>query len=94
MMSLKEAVHTAWSIIYDLLLFVGIVIVYTIEAVILTFIPRRYRSKSIRGEVALVTGGASGIGKLIAMKLVKLGASVVVWDINKKGKKLFCLYFI
>ncbi|XP_020300720.1 short-chain dehydrogenase/reductase family 16C member 6-like isoform X2 [Pseudomyrmex gracilis] len=85
MMSLKEAVHIAWNIIYDLLLFVGIVIVYTTEAVILTFIPRRYRSKSIKGEVALVTGGASGIGRLIAVKLAKLGASVVVWDINKKG---------
>lgn len=71
--------------IYDLLLFIGMAIVYSIETLILKLIPRRYRAKSIKGEIALVTGGASGIGKLIAIKLAKLGAHVVIWDINKNG---------
>lgn len=85
MMNLKEGVH----MIYDLFLFIGITVIYITETVILTLIPRRYRAKSIKDEIALVTGGASGIGKLIAIKLAKLGAHVIVWDINKNGKKLF-----
>jgi len=83
-MTLKEAMH----VIYDLLLFIGMAIVYFTETVVLTLVPRRYRAKSIKGEIALVTGGASGIGKLIAIKFAKLGAHVIVWDINKNGERL------
>ena len=63
----------------------GMTVVYIMEAVVLSLIPRRYRGKSINGEVALVTGGAGGIGKLIAAKLANLGCTVVIWDINKVG---------
>lgn len=73
------------SLMYDLLLFVGMSLIYVSEAIVLSLIPRRYRAKSIKGEVALITGGAGGIGRLIAAKLAKLGAHVVIWDINKSG---------
>jgi len=85
MMTLKKGVH----VIYDLLMFIGLAIVYFTEAAVLMLIPRRYRAKSIKGEIALITGGASGIGKLIAIKFAKLGAHVIVWDINKNGERLF-----
>nr|XP_034175829.1 estradiol 17-beta-dehydrogenase 11 [Osmia lignaria] len=73
------------NLLYDVLLFAGMALIYISEALILTFIPRRYRAKSIKGEVALITGGAGGIGKLMAIKLAKLGAHVVIWDINRTG---------
>ncbi|KAH0949900.1 hypothetical protein HN011_003306 [Eciton burchellii] len=81
MTSLRAGVQT----IYNLLLFVGMAIVYCTETMLLTLMPRRYRAKSIKDEIALVTGGASGIGRLIASKLAKLGAHVIIWDINKSG---------
>jgi 3-oxoacyl-[acyl-carrier protein] reductase len=36
----------------------------------------------VQGKVALVTGGAQGIGEAIAMTLAKEGASVAVLDVN------------
>ncbi|CAK8680910.1 estradiol 17-beta-dehydrogenase 11-like [Clavelina lepadiformis] len=39
--------------------------------------------KSIHGEVALVTGAGHGMGRLLAVKLARLGAKVIVVDINR-----------
>jgi 2-deoxy-D-gluconate 3-dehydrogenase len=42
----------------------------------------------LRGKVAIVTGGAVGIGKAIASRLAEAGASVLITDINEEtGKK-------
>ena len=40
---------------------------------------------NLNGKVALVTGAGQGIGKVIALKLAKNGASVVLNDLNKEG---------
>ena len=85
-MDLKEVVN----LIYDILVFIWHAIIYISESIILSVIPRRFRSKVIRGEVALVTGGAGGIGSSIAMKLAMLGAHVIIWDINKSGTCIVC----
>lgn len=74
------------TLLYDLLLLLGMAVIYISEAIVLTFIPRRYRAKSVKGEVALITGGAGGVGSMIATKLAKLGADVVIWDVNRPGK--------
>ncbi len=38
--------------------------------------------KSIQEKNVLITGGAAGIGKLMAQEFLKLGANVILWDIN------------
>ncbi|KAK0178539.1 hypothetical protein PV327_007420 [Microctonus hyperodae] len=88
-MELKESV----KILYDTIMFAWLMIFYTIEVLLTNLIPRRYRSKSIKGEIALITGAASGIGKLMAVKLASLGARVVVWDINKLVKESASITF-
>ena len=42
---------------------------------------------SLQGETSVVTGGAKGIGKAIALRLARDGANVGVLDIDKDGAK-------
>lgn len=41
--------------------------------------------KEFKGKVAVVTGGANGIGHALAQEAVKRGMKVVIADIDKKG---------
>jgi len=40
---------------------------------------------NLEGQVAIVTGGASGIGKAVCERLAEVGARIVVADVNEKG---------
>ena len=41
--------------------------------------------QDIAGKVALVTGGASGMGQIYARRLAGRGAKVAIFDVNQAG---------
>jgi sorbitol-6-phosphate 2-dehydrogenase len=41
----------------------------------------------LEGKVAIVTGGASGIGRAVCERLAEAGAKIVVADVNEEGAK-------
>lgn len=47
----------------------------------------------LSGKVAIVTGGANGIGKAVAKALIRSGASVVIADMNEKAIRETCAEF-
>ncbi|KAK4311630.1 hypothetical protein Pmani_016887 [Petrolisthes manimaculis] len=64
-------------------------LVYTVycwlEVLVLTLVPRSYRRKDIKANIVLVTGGGSGIGRLMCLKMAARGALIVTWDVSQKG---------
>jgi len=75
----------------SIVLEVGAALLYTllvsIYSIIKLFIPESHFFKEVRGDIVLVTGGGSGIGRLMCIKLARRGAIVVTWDINTKGNE-------
>ncbi|TIV93613.1 MAG: SDR family NAD(P)-dependent oxidoreductase, partial [Mesorhizobium sp.] len=44
---------------------------------------RRVNAVDLSGRVAVVTGGAQGIGLAVARRLLSSGAGVAIWDIDQ-----------
>ena len=61
------------------LLFVLAVYFYILE--ILAFFTTK--KKDVRNEIVLITGAGHGIGREVALEFGRLGARVVIWDINQ-----------
>ncbi|XP_059716810.1 epidermal retinol dehydrogenase 2 [Haemorhous mexicanus] len=60
-----------------------LLVYYLLESLVFFVIPGR--KKNVSGEIVLITGAGSGIGRLLAVKFANLGATVVLWDINQEG---------
>eukprot|EP00794_Sanderia_malayensis_P011970 gene11970-13207_t len=54
-----------------------------IQAIVGLIIPAR--RKSVDGEIVLITGAGSGLGKLMALRFADLGATVLCCDVNKEA---------
>lgn len=44
----------------------------------------------LEGKTAIITGGASGIGRATAIKFIEYGARVILFDVNESPLKEFC----
>ncbi|NWI37881.1 RDHE2 dehydrogenase, partial [Picathartes gymnocephalus] len=60
-----------------------LLVYYLLESLVFLIVPGRKRNVS--GEIVLITGAGSGIGRLLGVKFASLGATVVLWDINQEG---------
>ena len=47
------------------------------------FFIKRCSMKQLKDKIVLVTGGASGIGKIMVRLLLERAAKVIIWDINE-----------
>ncbi|KAM5313707.1 epidermal retinol dehydrogenase 2 [Glossophaga mutica] len=69
-------------------IFLGKSLFALLETLIFTLIPKP--RKNVAGEIVLITGAGSGLGRLLALKFARLGAALVLWDVNKEGNEETC----
>lgn len=73
------------SLIIETFSVIGIVIWQCLKSFIQIFFPPP--RKDISGEIIFLTGAGSGIGRLMALKFAKLGATIVCVDINQTANE-------
>ncbi|CAH0725682.1 unnamed protein product, partial [Brenthis ino] len=79
-------VSSIFDIAKDTVLFLVLSCYYILESLFWTLVPNVIRPmKNLKDEVILITGGAGGVGKHLAIKLARLGAKVVLWDVNQEA---------
>ncbi|XP_008704931.1 epidermal retinol dehydrogenase 2 [Ursus maritimus] len=72
----------------ELIVFLGKSGIAFLEAMMFTIIPKP--RKNVAGEIVLITGAGSGLGRLLAVRFARLGSVLVLWDINKEGNEDTC----
>ncbi|XP_049638370.1 short-chain dehydrogenase/reductase family 16C member 6-like [Suncus etruscus] len=71
------------NVIVDSAELLGKLVYYLLEASFYSVIPKK--KKDVTGEIVLITGAGSGLGRLMAILFAKLGAILVLWDIDQEG---------
>lgn len=74
---------TILSTIADVVVFLSVSIGIILQEIYYRIVG--HPEKDLKGELALVTGGGGGLGRLLALRLCRLGVHVVIWDINQDG---------
>merc|ERR1719348_1953833 len=75
------------SVFVDLIFALLWTVYYILERTVRLIVPAKFLVKDVKGQIVLITGGGSGIGRLLCLRFGKLGATVVTWDINEAGNK-------
>lgn len=84
-MSIVEcSLHVA-SVSLEFLLLLLKILFITGNGIVRNIIPKS--KKDLCGEIVLITGSAHGVGRQLAKDIAKLGAKVVLWDINEEKVK-------
>lgn len=60
---------------------IGYLLYSYFEVLFFLFVSRK--RKDVSGEIVLITGAGHGIGREIAFEFGRLGAKLVLWDLNK-----------
>ncbi|XP_052031382.1 epidermal retinol dehydrogenase 2 [Apodemus sylvaticus] len=66
----------------NLLVFLGKSLLSILEALLFHVISKP--RKNVAGEIVLITGAGSGLGRLLALQFARLGSVLVLWDVNKE----------
>lgn len=78
--------------ILDVFGFLFLCLIYIGQSLLKLLLPSSYApKKELKGEIVLITGGGGGLGRLLALRLARLKAVIVLWDVNEKGKFLSLL---
>lgn len=86
MSRIKSLVLGTISAIWELVVLMWLTFYFTTESIVLFFTPSFMRAQvSLKDKVVLVTGGAGGVGQELAIRLARIKAKVVIWDVNDKG---------
>lgn len=73
------------SLIVELFSVIAIVIWQSLKSFVQIFFPPP--RKDINGEIIFLTGAGSGLGRMLALKFAKLGATVICVDINQTANE-------
>ncbi|TKC41283.1 hypothetical protein EI555_012655, partial [Monodon monoceros] len=68
--------------------FLGKSVFALLEVMVFAVIPRP--QKNVAGEIVLITGSGSGLGRLLALKFARLGSVLVLWDVSQEGNEETC----
>ena len=64
-----------------------ILLIWFKSILVYLFVPNSFLFKSIEDEIVLITGGGSGIGRIMAVLFASKGAKIVIWDLAEDGMK-------
>ncbi|XP_007531586.1 short-chain dehydrogenase/reductase family 16C member 6-like [Erinaceus europaeus] len=69
--------------VLDTAIFFGKFFYHFLESITYKIIPKR--KKDVSGEIVLITGAGSGIGRQLAINFARRGVTLVLWDINQEN---------